>query len=197
MAVPDRWRAPRLDPQEVARFSALCDRIEERRPGWEQDLATWNARAHAPYDFSDFVTYHASTDKETFVRKALQGDPRRFYDLTFLELVDVVRAVVEVECDEAEHDHLLSALDLNLPCASISDLIYWPNHWFGDRSARPAEFELTPELIVRYAVLRSRRSVAGCPDTPPLPYPPPAPGGPYELPMWPLMRPGAPDPIAP
>lgn len=91
-----------------------------------------------------------------------------------------MRAVAEASFDEAEHDHLLEALDLNLPCASISGLIYWPGHWFGDERCG---LELTPEQIVRYALLRSRRMVPGCPDRPPLPYPPPPPGGPYELPM--------------
>lgn len=181
MTVPDRWRAPRLDRKELARFSALCDRIEERRPGWEQDLATWNARAHTPYDVTDFVNYHASTDQETFVRKALQPYPRRFDDVTFAELVDVVRAVSEVAVSAAETDHLLTALDLNLPGAGISDLIFWPDRWFGDRGG---DYELTPKQIVRYALLRSRREVPGCPDRPPLPYPPPPPsGGPYALPM--------------
>lgn len=64
----------------------------------------------------------------------------------------------------------MQALDVNLPGAGVSDLIYWPNHWFGDESANPNAYPLTHEQVVRYALLRSERVVPGCPMEPDLPF---------------------------
>lgn len=175
MAVPERWRPTWPSAAEIERFSELCDQIERREKGWEDDLAIWNRRASREYREVEFRTYYGSTDKETFVTEALLPSPTLDPSVTFGELVEVVRAVAELadengELDEAEQGHLLDALDVNLPGASISDLIYWPNHWFGDGSANPNALELTHAQVVRYALLRSGRVVPGCPTEPVLPF---------------------------
>lgn len=175
MAIPERWRPTWPSDAELERFSDLCDQIERRDDGWEDDLATWNRRASREHQEVEFRTYYGSTDKVTFVTKALLPSPALDPAVTFGELVEVVRAVSELgdedgELDEAEQDHLLEALDVNLPGAGVSDLIYWPNHWFGDRSANPNEYALTHEQVVRYALLRSGRVVPGCPTEPDLPF---------------------------
>ncbi len=49
MAIPERWRPTWPTDAEIARYSELCDRIERRDEGWEDDLMTWNRRASREY----------------------------------------------------------------------------------------------------------------------------------------------------
>ena len=179
MPIPDRWRPVLPDPAEIERFSELCDRIENQVEGYEQDLATWNARASREYREIEFRKYYGSVDKETFVTEALLRTPAFDPQVTFEELVAVTRAIAEGEggelLDEAVQSYLMEVLDVNLLGAGISDLIYWPNHWFGDEDANPNDYELDYSQMVRYALLRSGREVPGCPVHPELPYPLPRP----------------------
>ncbi|MEZ6185582.1 MAG: hypothetical protein R3F62_11300 [Planctomycetota bacterium] len=151
MSFPDRWWPPVPDPAEVARFSLLCDRIERRVPGYQEDLAAWNARAARTFEEVEFRTYHGSVDQEAFVTAALLPRPAFDPSVTFDELVAVVRALAEGKdgqlLAEATHSYLLEALELNLPGASVSDLIYWPNAWFGEANADPNDYVLDPSHV--------------------------------------------------
>lgn len=108
-----------------------------------------------------------------FDLRNLESDPVPQYlaDITFDEMKDVLDSVIEVKLEEDEISYYLDLLEVNLPGSNISDLIYWPNSWFGEDEG--IEIELSTEQILMYAVKRSGRQLAGTPSDIALPKPVP------------------------
>ncbi|MEM6734363.1 MAG: hypothetical protein AAF658_22555 [Myxococcota bacterium] len=159
----DRFAAPPLDPDTVARMNTLCDLIEAGRDSEDvrEHLDEWNSMAHRSYEKSEFESYYQSLDKEDFVNDALYPPGAHLEDLTFSEAVSAVDALLN-SSSEATSFFLLRMLDANFPEAMIGDLIYWPDVWFGTEAARDAE--LTHEQIVALAARKAGRSLVGAPD---------------------------------
>lgn len=165
--LPARLRCAPPSPEEVERFSRLCDRIGDCAVEGDSEelcalLAEWNARASRPYEATEFRTYYEAMAKDVFVGQALAAPPPFIEDLTFDEAARAAAAIMRAEVSEVEVAHLLGLLETNLPGSEISDLIYWPNVWFRDDAMLHAE--LTPELVIGYAMARSGRRLAGTPD---------------------------------
>lgn len=172
MPVPERLRPPTPSVAEFREYIALCDRIEDAAPSdVEPLLARWNARAGRTYTHAEFKTYYGAVDVETFVGEMLLGEPAVVSDLTYAELRAVLESAAGNELSEAVASYYLNWLDVNLPGANVSDLLYWPNEWFGDESM--LQVELTPDQMLAYAMAKSGRQFADAPDVP-LPYPMPA-----------------------
>ena len=172
MPIPERLRPPAPSDQESREYTALCDRIEDAgRDEVGPLLARWNARAGRTYTQPEFRSYYGAVDVETFVGEMLLGEPAFVPDLTYAELRAVLCARLEFELDEALDSYFLGWLDVNLPGADITNLIYWTNHWFGDEAM--LHTELTPDQTLAYAMARCGRRLPDAPDVP-LPYPMPA-----------------------
>lgn len=175
MPVPARFQPPPIDPAELQEFCELCNEIEDRvnrLDDYDEMLERWNARAGRTFEPTEFTTYYGSMETEEFVKGALLPRPRFADDLRYEELKAVVEAFgVAGFSDEAESAWFLDWLEVNLPGSNISDLMFWPNVWFGDdslfldenRCFRP-EAELTVDQILRFAMLKSGRLL---PDAPP------------------------------
>lgn len=168
MPVPPRLRPPTPTVQEMAHYTELCRRIENRRHT-DDDLAEWNRRAGVGYEEAEFRSYYGSMEIEDFVTIMLMGVPRLVADLTYAELRDVLEMQLSATLSEAELSYYLRWLDANLPGANVSDLIYWPNEWFEDESL--LQVELTPDQVLAYAMAKCGRSVPGAPANAPMPYP--------------------------
>lgn len=149
MPIPERLRPPTPSVEEFREYRELCVQIEDARESEVGPLlARWNARAARPYTQVEFKTYYGAVDIETFVAEMLLGSPAWVPDLTYAELREVLLAVSNAELSEAVSSHFLHWLEVNLPGANVSDLIYWPNEWFKDEAMLHAE--LTPDQILAY-----------------------------------------------
>jgi hypothetical protein len=173
MPIPKRFAFKRITKAELREYMQLCNEIEDGIHRGREDvtelIARWNARAGREYRPVEFTKYYGSIDTDEFVREALQPSPKWIADLTYAELRDVYEAVVSVELSESQTSHFLEWLEVNLPNANMSDLIYWPNEWFRDPSA--LHLELTADQALRYAMLRSGRILADAPQEVELPRP--------------------------
>lgn len=171
MPIPARLRPPTPTPEEFREFMELSRQIEyaiEDRADFSDLLARWTARAGGAYQPSDFH-YHGAIDRDTFVGEMLLGEPALVPDLSYDELREVLRSVAEGELSEAVSSYFVWWLEANLPGANVSDLLYWPNEWFGDEAMLHAE--LSHDQILAYALAKSGRSVPGAPEGVPMPYP--------------------------
>jgi hypothetical protein len=169
MPIPARLRPPTPAVEEFREYMELSCQIErglEFRDDVAELLARWNARAGRAYQPSDF-NYHGAIDRETFVGEMLLGTPALVPDLTYDELRAILRSMLNAELSEAVDSYFLEWLEAHLPGANVSDLIHWPNQWFGEE----LDAELTDEQILAYAMVKSGRRVPGAPSGVPMPYP--------------------------
>ncbi|MDP1825014.1 MAG: hypothetical protein Q8L48_17285 [Archangium sp.] len=154
-----------VDPGEVRRFCALCDQIENglhQKADVSELLARWNQRANRKHEPREFLDYSGAIDTEVFVRIALAPPPRPVADLSYAELRSVVESVTKVQLDEAEQDWFLNWLEVQLPGASVSGLLFQPAEWFGVPEAH--SFEFTADQLLRAAMTRSGRHFADAPE---------------------------------
>ncbi|BBP68733.1 hypothetical protein PHLH6_07370 [Pseudomonas sp. Seg1] len=98
----------------------------------------------------DFQGIYGGQDHDTWVRKILATPyERRVAEVTKCELIEMARRVME--CDGAEHDidFWLNMLAINIPNERVSDLIFWPDEYFGDMNYSQ---RLSPEQVVEIAL---------------------------------------------
>lgn len=159
----------------------LCDAIEDalnRREQATDLLDEWHRQATRVCEPHEFTSYWKSTDKEEFVREALYPRPVFVGNLTYEEARAVLEAVSRVELEEAETVYFLNWLEVQFPNSGISDLIHWPDEWFGNASlfrdsggAFKPEAELSLDQILGYAMKKSSRELPGAPADIVLPFP--------------------------
>src|SRR3569623_955620 len=180
MPIPDRLKVRRTNKKLVDKMSALCDGIErELDSGGTADalLDEWHTHARRRCEPSEFQTYWKSVSKRTFVRGALNPKPSFDKELVYSEALAVLDAVSKVEVSESESMYYLNWLEALFPGSNMSDLIYWPDAWFGDASLfrdasgafRP-ESALSNDQILGYAMAKSGRAVPGAPTDIVLPF---------------------------
>lgn len=165
MPVPARFAWKKPTAADVRELCALCDELEEAvlaKQDVAELLARWNARANREFTPAEFTTYSGAMSTEELVQIALSPVARRVPDLSYAE----ARAVFECVADatfatEAEHHYFLSWLEAQFPDSNVSDLIYWPDEWFGVREA--LGFELTPDQRLCALMEHSGRVLAGAP----------------------------------
>lgn len=179
MPVPERLKLNPASPDLVARMCELCDAIEDADDeDRDRLLAQWHEQAQRRCEAVEFKTYWKATDKESFVREVLSPQPELVDDLTYAEVVAVYEFVASAEGTEDEIQYYLNWLDVQFPNSNLSDLIFWPDAWFGDASLfRDAngtfkpEAELTVDQTLAYAMAKSQRKLPGAPDNVVLPFP--------------------------
>ena len=184
MPFPERLRPVPATADDVASMTALCNELEELviagahedqaddelRADLSRQLERWHGRATRTYRPIEFKTYYGAVDTETFVREALATKPTRVEDLAFQEAVDIFESLANAEGEEWETSYWLGLLEANFPNSNASDLIYWPDQWFGE----PDIEELTSEQRVEAVMQRARRRLPDAPAAIALPYPVPS-----------------------
>ncbi|MFO0800038.1 MAG: hypothetical protein U0804_21410 [Gemmataceae bacterium] len=183
MAIPERLKLQPVNKQLLDEMSALCDAIErELESGQTADdlLQRWHVHARRRCDPYEFQTYWKSRSRETFVHTALNPEPHFEKDLVYAEALAVLEAVSAAAVPESDLGYYLGWLEAQFPGGSMSDLIYWPDEWFGDASlfrdgdgAFKPESELSADQILAYAMAKSGRDLPGAPKGVSLPFPMP------------------------
>lgn len=142
---------PMLDESLVARLTNLSEQIDCGHPEQiREQLAAFNREAMTELEHIDFQGIYGGQDHDTWVRKILATPyERRVAEVTKCELIEMARRVME--CDGAEHDidFWLNMLAINIPNERVSDLIFWPDEYFGDMNYSQ---RLSPEQVVEIAL---------------------------------------------
>lgn len=185
MAIPERLKLQPVSKELLDEMSELCDLIERKLESGEtadELLERWHGHARRRSDPHDFQTYWKAVSKETFILDALNAEPTLDEDATYSEALAVLDAVGSATVPDSELSYYIDWLEAQFPGSHISDLIYWPDEWFGDASlfrdangAFKPEAELSNDQILGYAMARSGRTLPGAPTDVVLPFPmPPA-----------------------
>jgi len=142
---------PLLDESLVARLTKLSEQIDCGHPEQTREqLAAFNQEAMTELEFIDFQGIYGGQDHDTWVRKVLaKPNLRRVADITKHELIELARRVMEG--DDADHaiEFWLNMLEINIPNERVSDLIFWPDEYFGDVNYSQS---LSPEQVVEIAL---------------------------------------------
>jgi hypothetical protein len=181
MAIPQRLALPPVNEQLRAEMLSLCTEIERALDSGDEAtelLARWHAHARRRFEPREFQTYWKAIDIETFVVEALSPTPALDGQTTYAEALAVLESIVEADLSEAETGYYLEWLDAQFPASNMSDLIYWPDEWFGSfdlfrekNGAFKPEAELSNDQMLGYAMARSGRTLPGAPQDIDLPFP--------------------------
>lgn len=181
MPIPDRFKLSPVSDEIVGEMCELCDLIErevEQRGDPLPLLEKWHLRATRACEPSEFTSYWKAIDKEDFVREALSPRPISVENLCYAEVAAVLESVVKAELSESESAYYLNWLNAQFPNCDMSDLIDWPDEWFGNASlfrdasgAFRTESNLSNDQILGYAMARSKRLLPGSPSGILMPYP--------------------------
>lgn len=181
MPIPQRFQLRPPSEELVQTMCRLCDAIEdglEQRDNVDELLEEWHRHATRVCEPHEFTSYWKSTNQEEFVKEAVYPRPTYVEDLTYEEARAILEAVHRAELTEAETGYFLHWLEAQFPKSNISDLIYWPDEWFGDASlfrdsggAFKPEAELSLDQILGYAMKKSSRNLPGSPTGTLLPFP--------------------------
>ncbi len=160
--IPHRFTVKRPTAHEVRTFCELCDELEaavlsKKDPG--PLLARWNQRANRVFAPHEFMQYSGAMGTPDFVLLALTPKPKHVADLTWAEAVAVFEAVATGALEEWELGFFKDWLELQFPDANVSDLIFWPDSWFGVDAA--LQFPFTAPQLATAAMLRSGRQLPG------------------------------------
>ncbi|MDP1922311.1 MAG: hypothetical protein Q8L14_39090 [Myxococcales bacterium] len=129
------------------------------RENVEPLLARWNLRANRVFAPHEFTRYSGAMGTRDFVLTALAPKPQYVADLTWAEAVAVFDAVATGGLESWELDFFKDWLELQFPDANVSDLIFWPDSWFGVDAA--LQFPFTAQHFVTAAMRRSGRQLPG------------------------------------
>lgn len=176
--IPARLQLQPINKALLQEMCELCDQIadELEKGGDAQELfERWHTHAYRKCEPDEFRNYWRAVDQKTFVRDALNPSAAFDPQVTFAEALAVLQGMRSVS--ESAKIHYLRWLEAQFPGSIISDLIYWPDEWFGDQSlfrdssgAFKPDAKLTEEQILGYAMAKSGRKLADAPEIA-LPFP--------------------------
>ncbi len=142
-------------------------------------LERWHSRARRKCEPPEFRNYWRAVSQKTLVREALNPKPVFDPQVTFAEALAVLAAFNSVS--ESAQAYYLDWLNAQFPGSNMSDLLFWPDEWFGDKShfrdisgAFKPDANLNKEQIIGYAMAKSGRKLADAPEIS-LPFPLPKP----------------------
>ena len=172
--IPHRFVVKRPTAHEVRTFCELCDELENAvlsKGNVGALLARWNQRANRVFAPHEFTQYAGAMGTRDFVLMALTPKPQHVADLTFAEAVAVFDAVATGALESWELGFFKDWLELQFPDTNVSDLIFWPDSWFGVDAA--LQFPFTAQHFATAAMRRSGRQLPGAqPVDLPFPVPP-------------------------
>jgi len=135
--IPDRLKLKSADPKQYEFAVKLCTDIElllEEKTEAQLLIDEWNDKISTGliYEAHNFEHYYASISRDTFIRKALSPSPTFDNLLTYTDSLTVIDIISKANVEEHELDYYLDMLEANFPDAKVSDLLYWPDEWFGN-----------------------------------------------------------------
>jgi hypothetical protein len=129
-------------------------RLHERGQDSTSPLETLSTLAGKQLTGSDVRGAFGSVDAETFARDSLLNRMPIPTDLSYDEMLEMVRRICKVEGSEFQIGYWLTCLEANTHNGRISELIYWPGEYFGDGDHSR---ELSPKEILDAALAAGRK----------------------------------------
>ena len=168
MPLPERLKPAKINRQKLKELADAAEEIlsqidngaDEDDEGLKAMIDDWNRQVVNPYEFSDFRDFSSWTDAKNFTQMAFNQE-KYIADLTWDELVQIIRFVCSAEGKESEQSYALGLLEKNFD-ANPSDLIYWPDEWFQDKDM--FHVDLTPEEMAGYLMAKSGRRLSDAPQ---------------------------------
>jgi hypothetical protein len=129
-------------------------RLHERGQDYASPLETLSTLAGKTITNNDVQGAFGSVDAETFARDVLLNRLPIPTDLSYDEMLEMIRRICKVEGSEFQIGYWLSCLKANTHNGRISELIYWPGEYFGDGDHSR---ELSPKEILDAALAAGRK----------------------------------------
>jgi hypothetical protein len=129
-------------------------RLHERGLDCTSPLETLSALAGRELSPSDIRAGFGSLDPEAFARDVLLNRMPIPTDLSYDEMLELIRRICKVEGSEFQIGYWLSCLKANTHNGRISELIYWPGEYFGDGDHSR---ELSPKEILDAALAAGKK----------------------------------------
>lgn len=144
-------RPPEFDKNELAKLADLAERLDGCHSEFEDCAALraeFNLLAGSNLQAGDFH-FSGGTDAETFVRGVLTPKPEKMTDVSYDEMLELLTRICNADGSEYELNYWLKFLAVQLENNKLSDLIYHPDHYFGDGVKRA---EMTPKEMLDEAL---------------------------------------------
>ena len=91
--------------------------------------------------------------------KATPESQSSWIDLTYHEVVDHINWIRDPDVEDDSQVYYLNLVDSSLPGADVSDLIFWPNHWFKDEEM--LDVDLSDQEIAGYLMAWTGKRLVG------------------------------------
>ncbi|QDV69907.1 hypothetical protein Poly24_36250 [Rosistilla carotiformis] len=146
---------PVLDEALVQTLSKLASEIDGSSETDSAELVkTFNAMAGTHIPYLEFQGVYGAEEHDAYVRRLLtakltKADP----SLDRTELIKIFTRITQDPADDAYLQYAFTTIEKSFGDSQVSDLVFWPNHYFDDGSDPD---ELTPEqmadaVLDRYA----------------------------------------------
>ncbi|HVE57512.1 MAG TPA: hypothetical protein VNB22_11835 [Pyrinomonadaceae bacterium] len=151
MTLREELCPPKLEEEKVRTLKDLAERLDGCDSRLEDCTAlrtAFNSLAKTNLQTVDFH-FSGAIDSDTFVRRVLTPRPRKVEDVSYEELLELMTRICNAVGSDYELDYWLQFLEVQLDNHKLSDLIYYPNEYFGDGTDRD---EMTPKEILDTAI---------------------------------------------
>lgn len=149
---------PEFDENKVAQLAQLAESLDGCDSRLENCAALrleFNSLANSNLQAEDFH-FSGATDADTFVRRVLASRPQKLDNITYDEMLELMTRVCNADGTEYEIDYWLAFLEIQLGNHKLSDLIFYPNNYFGDDVDRD---EMTPKEILDEAITNKPKAI--------------------------------------
>jgi hypothetical protein len=129
---------PKLDSNKVLKLTELAEKLDgcnSVSEDCESLRLEFNVLANSDLQIEDFH-FSGGTDAITFVKKVLTPKPQKTEDISYDEMLELITRICNADGTEYEIEYWLEFLEVQIENNRLSDLIYYPNHYFGDNLDR-------------------------------------------------------------
>ena len=149
---------PEFDEDKVSKLADLAERLDgcnSLLEDCEGLRSEFNLLANSNLKTNEFH-FSGGTNAKTFVKNILTLRPQKLADVTYEEMLELITRIYDANGTEYEIDYWLNFLEVQLENNKLSDLIYYPDHYFNDGVDRN---EMTPKEILDEALTNKRKII--------------------------------------
>jgi len=149
---------------DVVAIVKIVYRRHERGLSYESELAQLNELTGKQLGYRDICGAFGSVNEETYAHDVLSDTIAYPNDLSQAELLTLLELVMNAEGEDWQYQYWLDLVELNTGCANLSDLIFYPEEYFGPDAP---DHDLSAEEILAEATSNHPRRLKPVLRTPP------------------------------
>ena len=137
---------PSLDESLVQRLADLASKIDGCHESVASELVEeFNSLAGTEIPYAAFQGIYGGEEHDCYVRRVLMRKlSTAVPTLDREQIAEMFKRVLEEPADDAYHEFVFSTIEKTFGDAEVSDLVYWPEQYFGDGDDSR---DLTPEQM--------------------------------------------------